>query len=96
MPRVTAVRPLGGHVLHLRFDDGSEGTIDFADHWDFTGVFAPLRDEALFARVAVIPDFGTIGWPNEVDVDPDVLYSRATGAPLPDWASPDDPTTAAA
>jgi hypothetical protein len=27
--------------------------------------------------VRVAPELGTIVWPNEVDLDPDVLYDRA-------------------
>lgn len=47
------------------------------------GVFAPLKDIAYFAQVAVDPEAGTLVWPNGVDLDPDVLYSEATGTPLP-------------
>jgi hypothetical protein len=41
------------------------------------GVFAPLRDPALFAQVYVDHEAGTIVWPNDVDVDPDTLYEEA-------------------
>jgi hypothetical protein len=33
--------------------------------------------------VKVDPEAGTIVWPNGVDLCPDVLYSEATGTPLP-------------
>ncbi|MBM3271213.1 MAG: DUF2442 domain-containing protein [Candidatus Sericytochromatia bacterium] len=83
---VTDVRPIGDRRLWLRFDDGAEGEINLDDRIEFTGVFEPMQDPKFFDRVAV-NEFGTIAWPNEADLDPIVLYSWATGAPLPDWAS---------
>ncbi len=79
---ITEVRPLENYQLHLRFEDGIEGVVDIAGIIRFTGVFAPLKDPAFFAQVRVNPDLGTICWPNEADIDPDVLYSRVTGEPI--------------
>ncbi|MEK6575494.1 MAG: DUF2442 domain-containing protein [Chloroflexota bacterium] len=31
----------------------------------------------------VDPEIGTLVWPNDVDFDPDVLYSEATHTPIP-------------
>lgn len=80
---ITAVQVLTGHRLHLRFEDGVEGEIDVAQLIEFKGVFAPLQDRAYFAQVHVNPETGTIEWPNEADLDPDVLYAVVTGQPLP-------------
>ena len=80
---VTAVRPLDGYRLHIRFEDGVEGTVDLAEIISFTGVFAPLKDHAYFIQVYVNPDLGTICWPNGADVDPDVLYALVTDEPSP-------------
>ena len=80
---VVDVKPLGGHRLRLRFDDGVEGEVDLLPKLQFRGVFAPLRDPDFFARVRVDPDGGTICWPNEADLDPVVLYSWVTGEPIP-------------
>jgi len=80
---VVEVRALGGHRLFLRFDDGKSGEIDLGRTLTFTGVFAPLRNPKAFARVFVHPEFHTVSWPNDVDLDTDVLYSEITGAPLP-------------
>jgi hypothetical protein len=57
--------------------------VDVAGLVEFQGVFAPLRDKAYFDQVRVDPDLGTVVWPNSADLDPDVLYSRATAPGRP-------------
>lgn len=80
---ITQVKPLEGYNLWLRFEDGIEGTVDVSQLVEFKGVFAPLADREFFNRAQVNPDTGTIAWPNDTDLDPDVLYALVTGAPLP-------------
>ena len=82
---IVAVQALNDYRLHLRFEDGIEGDVDVAKQINFTGVFAPLRDRAYFAQVRVNSDTGTICWPNDADLDPDVLYSIVSGEPLPSF-----------
>jgi Protein of unknown function (DUF2442) len=77
--------PLDGYRLKLRFDDGTEGIVDVAQLVKFTGVFAPLRDRAVFAAVQVNHELGTVCWPCGADLDPDVLYAQVTGTPLPSF-----------
>jgi hypothetical protein len=79
---IVEVRPLSPYVLHLRFEDGVEADVDLSPLIDFRGVFAPLQDPSEFAKVRVDPELGTIVWPNGADLDPDVLYSLATGKPI--------------
>jgi hypothetical protein len=79
---IVEVAPLGGHRLHLLFEDGVEGDIDVADLVSFVGVFEPLRDPRELARVRVDSEIGTIAWPNGADIDPLVLYARITGKPF--------------
>ena len=79
---IVAVWPLENYQLRLRFEDGVEGVVDITQLVTFTGVFEPLREMAYFQRVAVNPELGTICWPNEADLDPDVLYSLVTGQPI--------------
>jgi hypothetical protein len=72
MIRVTEVEPLGGYVLRLRFNDGSERIIDFEDEL-YGPVFEPLKaDLDLFRAVRI--EGPTIAWPNGADIDPDVLH----------------------
>jgi len=79
---IVEVRALGGHRLYLRFEDGVAGELDFAERMRFDGVFAPLKDPALFGQVKVAPELATIVWPNGADLDPDVLYAELSGQPI--------------
>ena len=68
------------YKLFVRFEDGVSGEIDLAAATSFVGVFAPLRDETVFASVAVNKELGTVQWPNGADLDPDVIYASLTGS----------------
>jgi len=82
-PRATHVKPTGDFRVQLTFTDGLSVEVDLRD-WIFGrgGVFRPLESPEFFSQVRVNPEFGTIEWPNQVDLDPDVLYSRAAGKQL--------------
>ncbi|PYK21763.1 MAG: DUF2442 domain-containing protein, partial [Verrucomicrobia bacterium] len=54
-----------------------EGIIDLSDQVRY-GVFAPLRDEALFRNVQ-IGDRGQIAWSEDLDICPDSAYLEITG-----------------
>jgi hypothetical protein len=86
-PRVTAVRHIRDYRLEIEFSDGRKGELDFRDRVvGRGGVFAALEDIELFSQVRVDQEAGTIVWPNGVDLCPDVLYARAAGQPLPEYA----------
>lgn len=83
-PRITQVHCVQDYRLRLTFTNGAAGEIDFkVKIVGRGGVFKALEDLEFFRQVRVDPEVGTIVWPNDVDFDPDVLYSEATGAPLP-------------
>jgi hypothetical protein len=74
---VTAVEPKGAYRLLVTFDDGAVKEIELGDLLaDAHGVFLPLRDPKVFAQVKANLETGTIEWPGEVDLDPEVLYGR--------------------
>jgi hypothetical protein len=73
---VTRVEVIGDHCLHLDFEDGSDGEVDFSDR-DWRGVFEPLRDPGYFGLVKIDPELGTIVWPNGADIAPETLHSWA-------------------
>ncbi len=84
-PRVTGVSVRPPYGLHLSFADGTSGELD-GSLWlerEPAGIFAPLRDPARFAQVSLDPDGGTIRWPGDVDLCPDVLYALCHGVALP-------------
>ncbi len=80
---IVEVRALDGYRLYLRFEDGVQGEVDLGTIIRFDGVFAPLKERAHFEQVHVNPELGTVCWPSGADLDPDVLYARITGKPLP-------------
>jgi hypothetical protein len=68
---------LDDHRLRLRFSDEAVIDVDLSDVLARGGVFEPLRtDPRLFKAVRVNPETGTVEWPGEVDLDPEVLYGR--------------------
>jgi len=83
-PRLANVRHIRDYQLELTFADGTRVEMDFRDKIvGRGGVFLPLQDIDFFRQVQVDPEAGALVWPNDVDLDPDVLYSEATGTPLP-------------
>ena len=84
---VTEVEPLAERWLRLTFADGAVHEVDLAGMLQAGGVFAPIRDDRdVFASVTVDREFGTVVWPGDVDLDPDVLRgdeSPASGAAIP-------------
>lgn len=77
LARVTAVGHLGARALSITFSDGLVRELDFADA--LPGVLASI-DDASFAAAAVDPVAGTVAWPNDIDLDPDVLHGDQQSA----------------
>jgi hypothetical protein len=78
-PVVTSVTVIPPYLLRLSFDDDTTGEIDCRP-WLFVredGLFADLRDPALFAMVWVDREADTVVWPNGADVAPETLYEVA-------------------
>ncbi|HZK76904.1 MAG TPA: DUF2442 domain-containing protein [Candidatus Kapabacteria bacterium] len=78
MLTITSVIPLEGYRLKLRFSDGTEGIADLSDIRR-NGVFQAWNDPDFFRSVSIDPESQTVTWPTGIDLDPYVLYSRATG-----------------
>jgi hypothetical protein len=75
--KITNVEPLDDHWLRLSFSDGAIKDVDLSELLSRGGVFAPIyADRDVFTQVRVSPESGTIEWPGEIDLDPEVLYGR--------------------
>lgn len=72
MLEIAAVEPLDGRVVRLTLSDGRVIVRDLSDLLDGRGVFERItNDDAAFREVYV--DYGTIAWPGEVDLAPEML-----------------------
>ena len=70
---VINARCVGNYRLHLEFEDGRIGELDFSEE-EWGGVFEPLRDPEFFNQVELDEDLGTIVWPNGADFAPETLH----------------------
>ena len=74
LPLVTQAEYRGEYKIHLVFNDGTEGVVDFSD-WLAGPVFEPVRDPDFFQRFFI--EAGAIVWPNGADIAPETLHERA-------------------
>lgn len=74
LPTVTRAEYRSEYLIHLVFNDGVEGTIDFSQ-WLEGPVFEPLKAHDYFQRFFL--DGGTVTWPNGADIAPETLYACA-------------------
>lgn len=80
--RIVEVEHLGARTIRIVFDDGLVREIDFARA--LPGVLSMIDDDDAFGRVTVDRTAGTVCWPNDIDLDPDVLHGDhdpASGPP---------------
>ena len=79
--RVRTVTALPEYRLSVEFMDGVAGIVDLRNLVTSpqAGVFAGLRDRALFDQVRI--EYGAITWPGEIDLAPDAMHQaiRASG-----------------
>lgn len=83
---VVAVRALPDFRLHVRFNDGTEGTVDLGRfvHASDAGMFAALADPTRFAAVGI--EQGAVTWPGvletwpwSLDLAPDAMHTEIRG-----------------
>lgn len=82
MNELVALHYLEGYVYRLRFDDGTEGDVDFSGMLDQGPVFRALRSKELFGQARI--KGGTITWPNGADIAPETLYEMVAAVRLRD------------
>lgn len=72
---VVEARYVEGHVVWLRFRDGTTGEIDLTPALKGP-VFEPLADPAVFRQFTLHPEFHTLVWPNGADIAPEFLHDN--------------------
>jgi hypothetical protein len=75
IPKVLDAKVENDYVIHIRFADGTEGSIDLADEL-YGEIFEPLKNLENFREVQVHPEFHTLCWPNGADFAPEFLYRK--------------------
>jgi hypothetical protein len=73
LPAVIRAEYEDGFRIHVVFNDGLAGTVDFAE-WLDGPIFVPLREPAYFRRFFL--EGGTVSWPNGADIAPETLYAK--------------------
>ncbi len=77
---ILSAKAVGPQHLRLRFDDGTEKTVDVRPLL-IGQVLGALQNPARFSRVTVDPIARTVVWPNGADLAPEALQA------LPDVTS---------
>jgi hypothetical protein len=72
---VIDARHVRGHVLWLKFRDGTAGEIDLTHELNGP-VLEALRDVSLFRKFSIHPEFRTLVWPNGADIAPEFLHDN--------------------
>ena len=78
MLAIVEAHPIKPFKLALTFNNGKSGTVDLGTI-SRTGVFEAWNDPSFFQKVFVHPEFRTVTWPGDLDLDPYVLYAQMTG-----------------
>jgi hypothetical protein len=79
--RIKSVEAVRYPVLRITFDDGLSGEYDLTDSIARGPIFAPLKDEGYFRKVAVAEHGHSFGWNldqpgEEIDFCPDATRIR--------------------
>lgn len=74
--RLTKVKPQQDFILEVEFVDGTYGIVDMTQliTGSHAGVYARLKDRQLFNKATL--HLGTVTWPGELDLAPDVCIQK--------------------
>lgn len=78
LPRILRVKAAGEYRLRLRFANGRSFAVDLSRDVQQFKSYRPLRDQALFARVALGEGGHSVVWPvGGLDMGADMLWQHA-------------------
>jgi hypothetical protein len=75
--RVTDFAIVAPYTVRVAFEDDTSQVIDLGPLLRGE-LYGPLHDPAVFERVVLDPDAGTLVWPNGADFDPATLHDWPT------------------
>ena len=73
-PELKEVKANSDYTLILTFNNGEVKIFDMKPYLNL-GIFKELKDLKLFNSVR--KSFDTVEWPNEADIDPEILYNES-------------------
>jgi len=86
-PDIKKAEYVNGYKIHVWFENGRDGIVDFAKYINQGGIYSSLANVELFKKFTVDPEVFVLTWPNKADIAPEEIYSAATGESLPSWMS---------
>jgi hypothetical protein len=84
IPKILSAKPLDGFKLHLKYNDGVEGTVDLS-HLKGKGVFTWWEKDDNFSKV-YIDQSGVIVWNENLDIDSLSCYLKITNQTFEEYA----------
>lgn len=88
---VISAKHRGDYRIEVVFDDGQRGVVDLSGYAARGGVFARFLDMAFFLDFHINEELGVLAWGDDLDIAPETLYAQATGRPLPEWMTQEEP-----
>ena len=73
IPDIVSFNIEDGYVLNVMFEDGETRKFDFTPllQWN---CYSRLKDKGFFNCAKL--EYGTIVWPGNIDIDPEIVYCR--------------------
>ena len=71
---IVSARPMDGYKVDVVFDTGDKAVLDCSRYLD-KPYWRRLRDKAFFNQVFV--GYGTLVWPDEIDIGPEDVWEFA-------------------
>ncbi len=75
MIKIIKIEHFKDYILRIKFDEGTEKTLDFATLTSFDGIAEQLKDPKYFGNVTILRSGRSFGWDNGYDCCADWAYS---------------------
>ena len=76
--QVTGAKPMDDTKVFVTFDNGVSGVFDCAPYLE-DAYWQSLKSPSFFRQVKA--EYGTLCWPNDIDIDPEEVWQDAVRTP---------------